>query len=137
MPKELRLLADSYDQPQKDDTPERRRLAARSKGEVFAPVSDEEYARLVGSGAAEDPTEVRKRAREDAERRLEQLKAEQERIEQEIKGASAAKAPEKLSGRKLDEALSARALSTEGTVEEKRDRLAQAVTAENPPPPPA
>lgn len=133
MAKKLRLLADYYSQPQKDDRPERRSLVDRSKGEIFEPVDQAEYDRLVEIGAAEDPDEVRRRAREDAERRLEELKAEQDRIEQEIKGASAARAPEKLSGKKLDEALAERGLSAEGTVEEKRERLAAALVDENPP----
>lgn len=124
--KTLRLIADSYDQRQGDkpDSP----LKAIAKGELFEPRSQEEYDRLVDSGAAEDPAELQKRAEEELESRREQLEAEKAQIDEQLKGA---KAPEKLSGKQLDEQLGSRGLSTDGTVDDKRARLAAAVADES------
>lgn len=125
--KQLRLLADSYDQRQPDsdgEFNEKGRLVPISKDELFMPVSDEEYDRLVESGAAIDPGEQAKREREAAEARIAQIKAEQAELEDRLAEASAGE----LEDQTVDE-LKAKAsdLGIEGVSSMKKAELVEAI----------
>lgn len=100
----LKLTATEYDQPATDELPviPGQLLTQRIRqGEEFTARSQEEYDRLVASGAAvpadaPDPADA-----------------------SSYKGAA------------LDEALDSRGLSTDGRADEKRERLQAALDAEN------
>jgi hypothetical protein len=85
----LKLLVDSYDQPQKGDKPSERHLEPISKGQLFEPVSDAERDRLVAIGAALDPKEAAEKAQADAQAEVDRLKAQQEALEAQIEAAQA------------------------------------------------
>lgn len=124
----LRLVADIYDQPQEwgqgRDAPTNR----ITKGQVFEPLHAQERDRLIEQGAAEDPEEQQRKAEAELNARRAQLDAERAELDAQIEAASID--PEKLKGDKLDEALAARELDQEGSVADKRSRLA-AYIAEN------
>jgi hypothetical protein len=131
MPSKLRLLADSYDQPQKGHTTNAPNLKPIQKGELFDPVDQAEYDRLVESGAAMDPKREQEQRAEEIERRQAQLEAERDALNEELKGLKSGPIkPERLSAAKLDEELTSRDLSTEGSKEEKQQRLAAALVDE-------
>lgn len=134
MAKQLRLTVDLYDQPRKWGQDRDGATIRRMKGEVFEPVSSEEYDRLIEIGAAEDPAEVQKRAEEELERRRDELAAQRDALDAEI-GAVAKSKPESLKGKALDDELVRRGLSTDGTAEEKRARLSEALVTEQQTPP--
>jgi hypothetical protein len=80
----LRLLADSYEQPQADDKPSERHLVEYTKGDVFDALSDAEYDRLTEIGAAIDPKVANEQAKAEAEERIASLKAEQDALQSQI-----------------------------------------------------
>lgn len=75
--------------------------------------------KLVASGAIEIPGAS-------AERRKAELQAELDRLNAERDALNARLAPADLKGKALDDALEAAGLSTEGSADEKRARLAEA-----------
>lgn len=111
----LILAVDSYDQPQKDDTPQVRKLVTYSRGDVFEAVSDEEYDRLIEIEAAIDPSKENERQREEAEQRLAALESEREALEARIEAAQAEGDPSSLTKPELVNRLEAEGLDTDGT----------------------
>lgn len=84
----LKLLIDSYDQPQSDDDPRGvRALRSISKGELFEPVSDAEAERLKEIGAALDPKEAAEQTRREAADEAERLRARAAALEAEADAA--------------------------------------------------
>lgn len=136
--KNLQLTVGIYDQPQLDKDgnfdPLKGELTRRRKGEVFEAQSDAEYDRLLSFGAAIDPDKAAEAEVASLRARLEELEAERASTEAQI-AANEAKAsedaasldPEELKGKDLDNALTERGLSKEGTAEEKRARLSEAL----------
>lgn len=135
----LQLMVGLYDQPDlnKDGEfdPVRGTLTRRTRGEVFEARSQAEYDRLIGAGAAVDPDTA---AEEEAARlrtRLTELEDERASTDAQIRALEQAQAdaeaeidPDELTGKDLDSALDERGLSTKGKVEEKRERLRDALT---------
>lgn len=127
----LKLIADSYDLPLEDEPQGNRplRTKALSKGDTFTPRSDEDYERLIESGAAVDPKKENERKRQQLEDRRQELEAERARIDAELQsqtqpqseGQSRAAA---LKGKALNDALKEHNLPAEGSDDEKRARLA-------------
>lgn len=84
----LKLLVDSYDQPQSGDKPSERRLKTISKGELFDPVSDAEEERLKEIGAALDPKEAAQKARDEAEAKAQVLRDQAAALEAQAEEAA-------------------------------------------------
>lgn len=137
----LKLMVGLYDQPQLDRDGnfdrEKGTLIRRRQGETFDAQSPEEYDRLIALGAAVDPDKANAAEAETLRARLAELDAERHETEVRLAATEAAAPqldPSSLSGKELDAALDSRGLSTEGKVDEKRTRLAEALSAnpENP-----
>lgn len=85
---------------------------------------DEHTRTLLELGSIEDPHAAVERQQAELEARQAQLDAERQRLDAEHERARRDHAPvEDLKGDELDHALAERGLSTEGKVEEKRERL--------------
>lgn len=133
MGQRLKLTVDSYDQPVKEGDPIR-----RSRGDLFEANDAAEAKRLIEIGAALDPDEAAKQeaARIEAERaqlqsQIDALEAQSDALDSPQGEPAApgqlAELPEdldELKGKDLDDALEGRGLSKAGTVDEKRQRLA-------------
>lgn len=136
MAKKLQLTVGHYDQPQlKDGEFDREKglTVRRSQGDVFEAQSQDEYDRLIGLGAAVDPDKAKASEAEKLRARLSELDAERRQTEAQLQATEQLN-PAELSGKDLDAALSARGLSTDGKVEDKRARLAESLPGnpENP-----
>lgn len=121
----LKLKVGFFDQPVLDKSgsfdPQRGETVRRSNGDIFEASSQEEYDRLIASDAAVDPEVAAEQTRQDLQNRRAELEAEQERIAAELGSLTPA---EDLKGKALDEALTSAGLSTDGSADEKRARLA-------------
>src|SRR4051812_42850964 len=136
MAKKLKLTVGHYDQPKLDKDgnfdPQKGVTTRRTLGQTFEAQSDEEYDRLLSIGAAVDPD---KAAEEEATRlrnRLTELEEERRTTEaqlaaQEQEASSNVPDVSELKGKELDNALTEHGLSKEGSVEEKRARLSEAI----------
>jgi hypothetical protein len=83
----LKLLADSFEQrlPDKDGRiTSDSELRPYSKGDMFEANSQEEYDRLIESGAAVDPEKEQQRQTAELQARREALEAEQARIDAQL-----------------------------------------------------
>jgi hypothetical protein len=130
----LKLLIDSYDQPQKDDDPRGvRNLKALSKGDIFEPVSQAEADRLKEIGAALDPKEAAEKVRADAEAEAQRLRDQAAELEAQADAAESAADEDDLSSLtvpELDTRLEAADLPKTGTKDEKVARLQEAQSAQ-------
>lgn len=122
----LKLKVGFFDQPVLDKSgnfdPLRGETVRRTSGEIFEASSQEEYDRLIAADAAADPEVQAEQDRQDLEARRVALEAERDRIDAQLALATPA---DDLKGKALDEALTAAGLSTDGTADEKRARLAE------------
>jgi hypothetical protein len=130
----LKLLIDSYDQPQKDDDPRGvRSLKALSKGDIFEPVNQAEADRLKEIGAALDPKEAAEQARSDAAAEAQRLRDQAAALEAEADAAEAAPDENALSSLtvpELDQRLADADLPKTGTKDEKVARLQEASSSQ-------
>jgi hypothetical protein len=140
--KKLRLLVDSYDQPQEGHTRADPNLRALSRGDIFEARSDAEYDRLVEIGAALDPEEDLRRRRDAAEAQAQRLRDEADRLSEEAERQASAVDGESgdlssLTKPELQARAKAAGLSgySDLTKPELVERL-QAEGGEEPPPPP-
>lgn len=88
--KTLRLLVDSYDQPQEGHSRENPSLVTYSRGDVFEARTDAEYDRLVEIEAALDPQEDLKRRKEAAQAEADRLREEAAQLEEQAQAHAAA-----------------------------------------------
>lgn len=131
----LQLTVGFYDQPQldKDGNFDRDKgtLTRRNRGQIFEAQSQAEYDRLLGAGAAVDPDKANEEEAARLRARLEELESEKAATAAQLAATEQATPdldPNDLKGKELDKALADHGLSTEGNVDEKRARLAEALT---------
>lgn len=130
----LKLLVDSYEQPQADDDPRGvRSLKLITRDQVFEPVSDAEAERLKEIGAALDPKEAAEQAKQRAADEAQALRDRAAALEAEADAAEAAPDEdnlETLTVPEIDSRLEAADLPKTGTKDEKIARLTEHQSAQ-------
>jgi hypothetical protein len=128
----LKLLVDSYDQPQKDDDPRGvRHLVTRHRDEIFDSVSDAEAERLKEIGAALDPKEAAEQKRQQAAEEAQALRDQAAALEAQADEAEAVEDDlSSLTVPEIDKRLKDLDLPTTGNKDEKLERLQNASAQE-------